>query len=116
MPTPAFRVTDEFYEKIKNAAATKKTSVSDFIRSCVEQEIDNDRQVSNTVDPATIEIFHSQLKEKDKQIDQLHQIVAMGHQEREDLNRQLEDTRHRPSFWQRLLGKKKRSLSEGQAA
>ena len=112
MPTPAFRVTDIFYAKIKAASKAQNTSVSDFIRSCVEYAIDNDLQSSNPVDPLSIRILqeqlkdnHKQLTQKDEQISELHQLLAVSQKSIQQLTQQnqflLEDKRK--PLWRRLF-------------
>jgi predicted CopG family antitoxin len=110
MPVASTRVSDDFYERIKDEATDRDLSVSDFIRQAIEAAVDEGLQTEDkpkdTASQQTLALLISELEKKNAQIDQLHQLMAMDKQERErlaqQLNRahlQLEDLRKPRRWW-----------------
>ena len=100
MPIASARISDELHEKIQIESALAGISVSDFIRSAIDNEV-NGRIQENGHPPSTenspaFALLSEQLKEKDQQISQLHQLVAMSQKHSDDL---LEDLRKPRSWW-----------------
>ena len=123
MPSAGVRISDVLYERIRQQAKSRNLSLSDFIRDAVEQVLNNVEQNEphhhngNGSSPAyamlheQLQVKDEQLLKKDAQIEQLHQLMAMGHKEREtlasqlnDTHLQLEDLRQR-NWWKRLWGR-----------
>ena len=84
MPTPSFRVTDELYDRIIEAAQGREMPVSAFIRSAVEHILDNPDTMSDIENSQIYKDLQTQLTQKDAQIDQLHQLVAMAQSNQAD--------------------------------
>ena len=103
MPVASTRVSDEFYERVKDEAVSQHISVSDFIRQAIETAVDDSLQTVNKSKDAfseqTLDVIRSELEQKNEQISQLHQLVAMSQKHSEDLTKQLEDGRQRRSWW-----------------
>jgi predicted transcriptional regulator len=106
MPNPSFRVSDEFYEKMRATAEAQNVSMSDLIRTAVEHAIEGNGKPSDTLNESLTAVLREQLQEKDGQIRELHQLVAMSQKHSDDLmrqldstNRQLEDHRERRWWW-----------------
>lgn len=74
-------------------------------------KVDTSNSASNEVSnfDKYIDTLLRQLEEKDKQIQELHQIVAMQQKSIQQLTEQnqllLEDRRKKPPFWKRLFSK-----------
>ena len=101
MPIASARISNELHEKIQLESALAGISVSDFIRSAIDNKV-NGRIQENGHSPSTenspaFALLSEQLKEKDQQISQLHQLVAMSQKHSDDL---LEDLRKPRSWWQ----------------
>ncbi len=97
MPSLGIRITHELHGRLHDRANEENISVSDFVRQTVEQALDYDTTLSNNVGQEKFtKHLESQLKEKDQQISQLHQLVAMSQKHSEDL---LEDLRKPRSWW-----------------
>jgi antitoxin component of RelBE/YafQ-DinJ toxin-antitoxin module len=96
------RVETELYDQATEKAKTEGISLSDLIRKSVSQYVQNGSSPSHTSeqDKETVGAFVRQLETKDEQIQQLHQLLAMGHQERDRLTLQIEDLRHKRYWWQ----------------
>lgn len=110
MPNPSFRVSDEFMGQMKEVAESRDMSLSDFIRTSVERAIENNEHPSDAIITGTTVVLQEQIQEKDEQIKQLHQLIAMGQKNVSEISqqfdrtaKQLEDTRRRRSwrFWER---------------
>ncbi len=99
MPTPSFRVTDELYDRIIEAAQGKEMPVSAFIRSAVEHVLDNPDTMLDIQNSQIYKDLQTQLSQKDAQIDQLHQIVAMAQSNQADTLKQLEASKVQRRWW-----------------
>jgi flagellar biosynthesis chaperone FliJ len=110
------RVSVKLYERISEYANSKGISISDVFRNGAENFIDaieTDRTNVET-DPAGIEqviaTLREELGEKNKQIEHLHQLLAMQSKtasvltEQMDAMKQLEDLRQSRPWWRRLFG------------
>jgi uncharacterized FAD-dependent dehydrogenase len=102
------RVDESFYEKIKQHVHSLDVSISDFVRTAVEQTLAGPPTDVKSIE-SVISVFREQLSAKDEQIAHLHQLLAMGGKERERLaeqldrsNLQLEDLRTPRTAWQRI--------------
>ena len=102
MPTPSFRVTDELYDRIIEAAQGKEMPVSAFIRSAVEHILDNPDTMLDIQNSQIYKDLQTQLAQKDAQIDQLHKLVAMAQSNAGDALKQLDDLRgqRQRRWWQ----------------
>ncbi len=107
------RVDDELYENARDKAHELGVSLSDLIRNAVQQVCSNDTADTDEQDGGisrtVLEMIQHQLSTKDthidklhQQADQLHQLIAMGHKERDRLSHQLSDMREQKTVWQRL--------------
>lgn len=112
LKTLGIRVPPQYYDKVKTYAQSRNRSLSDVMRQALdgvmEADSDESKHVSTSFQQA-MESFQSQLEQKDKQIDQLHQLLAMKENSAADalsqLNRanlQIEDLRRPRSAWQRI--------------
>lgn len=107
MPNPSFRVSNEFYEKMKVAAEAGNMSLSDFIRTAVERALSNNGQPSDIRSESLTAVLREQIQEKDEQIRELHQLLGITQknlgeisQQLDRATRQLEDQRKRLVWWQ----------------
>lgn len=117
--TIGVKVPIEFYVKIKGYADSNGISISDFIRDLMEKQLNGNQQSSNEGSNDVKQMFDAlfeQLRIKDDQIEQLHQLLAMKEkttanltEERmfiksqlEHANLQLEYLQNRPTVWQKL--------------
>ena len=84
-----------------------------MIRNAVQQVCSTDTAETDEQDGGisrtVLEMIQHQLSTKDthidklhQQADQLHQLIAMGHKERDRLSHQLSDMRENQTVWQRL--------------
>jgi len=117
--TIGVKVPISFYVKIKGYADSNGISISDFIRDLMEKRLNGDQQSSNETSndvKLQFDALFEQLRIKDDQIEQLHQLLAMKEkttanltEERiivksqlEHVNLQLEYLQNRPTVWQKL--------------
>ena len=117
--TIGVKVPIEFYVKIKEYADSNGVSISDFIRDAMARRLNGNQQSSNEASNDVKQMFDSfgeQLRIKDEQIEQLHQLLAMKEkttanltEERiiiksqlEHANLQLEYLQNRLTVWQKL--------------
>lgn len=89
------RVEPELYELATAKAKETQISLSDLIRHAVKHFCDDDKAnvTHDEKQSITVEACVRQLEEKDKQIDQLHQLVAMAQSNQADTLKQLEDSK-----------------------
>lgn len=106
MPNPSFRVSDEFYEKMKAAADAQQVSMSDLIRTAVEHAIEGNGKPSDTINESLAYVLREQIQEKDGQIRELHQLLGIAQKNVSEISQQLdrahaqiEDHRHRRGWW-----------------
>ena len=111
MPRIGIRITEEFHEEIKTVAEIDGVSVSDFVRQAIENEMLDRRTASNRISLETVTLLKEQVKEKDAQIehlhqqaDQLHQLVAMAQSNQADTLKQLEDAKTQRRRWWKFWG------------
>ena len=129
------RINEELYDRIKTISKSKQLSISDFIRNAVEhvlqieeqgieQRVTDIEQNAFDVLQTQLKLLHdqiqakddnteqllAQLQQKDEQISQLHQIVAMSQSHTNELTQQLdrahlqlEDLRQKRPWWRRWL-------------
>ena len=109
MPSPTFRVSDELYDKMKQAAEDKGLTMSNMIRTAVEHFIDDVPPESNNVPRESYDALHAELETKNQQISELHQLLALAQKNADKLtdqlagaHTQLEDLRKPRSLWSRL--------------
>jgi len=110
-----FRADLEKYREIRSYAEEHGMSVSDLLREAVEYYLTNDKSANPTEFNAIKQQFENQLekqdeylKEKDTQIERLHQLLAMKEQNMATIAKQLEhkdilleDMRSR-SVWKKI--------------
>ena len=105
MPVASTRVSDSFYERVKDEASYRDVSVSDFIRRAIEIAVDGGLQTENKSSDATLQqtldVLRSELGQKNEQISQLHQLVAMSQKHSDDLLEDLRKPRSWWNFWQK---------------
>ena len=134
------RVNDELYHKAQIKAQNVGVSLSNFVRDAVVQACDNGgandvpsngmlqllRDELNTLRDE-LSTKNTQIDRKETQLEQLQSdiseqskrhdmIVAQMTQQLERANLQLEDMRQRPSFWQRLVGRKQAIVITSQSS
>ena len=133
MPKTSIRLSDELYDKIQQESELNGLSMSDFIRQSVESQLlcvgqNGGQSVGHNgghgVNNSAIDLLREQLSNQHDQIRQLTQELFDARQSTDEASRrhdtivlqmtqqlnqaqmQLEDLRHRPSWWQRLFGAK----------
>lgn len=104
MPNPSFRINDELYARMKEAAEAQNINLSDIVRKSVAHWLDTNGNPSHAIAQDTVEVLKQQLQAKDEQISQLHRLVAMSQSHSDDLTKQLGDNRQ-PRSWWRFWGK-----------
>ena len=110
MPTSSFRIPDDLYSRMKDTAATQNMTLTDIVLRGVTRWLDTENNSQYDVLQETVtllrEQLHSvqaQLSQKDAQISELHQLVAMAQTNLSDVTKQLEDKRR--TWWQRVIGR-----------
>ena len=103
---------DSYDIKLEDLMDAFKMSSKTSTEANETSNIDTSKQASNQSSNETsnvdkyIDTLIEQLEEKDKQIQELHQIVALTQKSVNQLTEQnqllLEDNHHKPTFWQRL--------------
>ena len=112
MPIASARVSEELHERIQNKSVLQGVLVSDFIRNAIEESVNGGIQPEGCPphidDSPTFALATDQLKEKDQQISELHQLLAVSQKSVQQLTEQnqllLTDNR-KPSWWTRLLAR-----------
>jgi negative regulator of replication initiation len=110
----SIRVPDELYHNVVSKADEASESLSNFVRTVVQQTCENGHTNGSDNHPA-LEILCDQLRAKDAQIAELttevsesrkrsDTIIAQMTTQIDRANLQLEDLRTRKSWWQRLVG------------
>lgn len=110
----SIRVPDELYDKVIAKADEANGSLSNFVRTVVQQACENGHTNGSDNHPA-LEILCDQLHTKDAQIAELttevsesrrrsDTIIAQMTTQLDRANLQLEDSRTQKSWWQRLVG------------
>ena len=115
----SFKAPIVLYNQIKSNALAEGISVSAYLRKSIEMRLDPGMADGNTESDQSITAFVEQLQTKDTQIAQLHdqiqelhQLIAMGHKERDRLSEQLQHTtiqledlrQPNPAWWKRMFG------------
>jgi len=115
------RIPNELHDQVKAVAQEQDISVSDYVRTAVEQVLHGVKSESNSVSQS---LYKEQLAGKEREIEFLRQeltavrqtldesvkrhdtIVLSITQHLEQANLQLEDlrARHNRSWWQKLFG------------
>ena len=119
LKTLGIRVAPEYYNSVRSYAKSHNLSLSDAIRNALDSSMQIDstepkteqimlKEVSTTFQTALVSV-EKQLEQKDQQIEQLHQLLAMKEKSVDEtlaqLNRanlQLEDLRKPQTMWQRM--------------
>ena len=103
MPQIGIRVTYELHGRIQDTAEEQNVSISDFVRHAVEHLL-NGCQTPSTI--TGHEKFNAhlerQVQEKDEQIGQLHQLLAVSQKSVQQLTEQnqlLLGDKREPSLW-----------------
>ena len=105
------KVQPEFYQRVKDYAASQGTSMSELVRNAVERELNHttDQESTESSSESTgltqaLTTLTQQIEAKDQQIDQLHQLLGMKEQTFERTQLMLEDLRQKQTrtVWQRL--------------
>lgn len=105
------RVDEAFYTEAKTKADKLGVSLSDLVRDAVKQVYSNgtakhtapdETPLRDVLDVLTTELdgLREELSTKNDQIGELHQLLAMSQKNTGELTQQLEDMRHRRSWWQ----------------
>lgn len=108
MPNPSFRVSQEIYEQMKSTAESENVSLSDFIRTAVIHALDDNGEPADVSDERLAGVLQVQLTEKDEQIRELHQLLAVQSKttaaltEQLDTSRQMIEDMRRP-WWRRMF-------------
>lgn len=110
MPRVTFRCSQELFSQLKIRSENTGVNLSDTVRTVIEQLFSDKHPSADphnngetlTVIQNQLSLFQSQLAEKDQQISQLHQLVALAQTNANELTKQLEDVRQRRwwQFWQ----------------
>ena len=123
MHKTSVRFSNQDYERIKAQSEIESISVADMVRKLVGSALEAQRNGREAQDAqgedngTTTEALRDQLREKDQQISELHQLFAMKEKNLatfgEQLERaqlQLEDMRakEKRSWWQRTFGKRQK--------
>ena len=118
MPIASARISDELHDQVKIESELQGVSISDFIRKSIEDavngRIQSEEKKPSIEDSPAFALLSEQLKEKDQQISQLHQLVAMSQKHSDDLanqleqtTKQLEDQRQNGKWWRFWSAKQK---------
>ena len=107
MPQIGIRITHELHGQIQDTADDQNISISDFVRHAVHHLLNGCQSpLSNTDHSKLNEHLENQVEEKDKQIQELHQLLAVSQKSVQQLTEQnqtlLIDNRTSP-WWRRLL-------------
>ena len=105
MPRLGIRLEQACYDRLQECASARSLTVSDFVRESVRQAMEDDKEVSGDVSRRELERLEGQVQEKDKQISELHQLLAVSQKSIQQLTQQnqllLEDKRK--PLWRRLF-------------
>ena len=106
MPNPSFRLSDDLYARMKEAADAQNITLSVLVREAVAHWLSNNGNPSHAVAHETVELLKIQLQAKDEQISQLHQLLGIAQKNVGDISQQLdrahvqiEDHRERRGWW-----------------
>lgn len=92
MPNPSFRLSDELYARMREAAEAQNITLSVLVREAVASWLDTNGNPSHEIAQETVELLKVQLQAKDEQIRELHQLIAMSQKHSDDLMKQLDST------------------------
>ncbi len=106
MPQIGIRITHELHGRIQDTADEQNISISDFVRHAATHMLNGCQSPSNNVERTKLnEHLERQVEEKDKQIQELHQLLAVSQKSVQQLTEQnqtlLIDNRT-SSWWRRL--------------
>lgn len=107
MPQIGIRITHELHGRIQDTADEQNISVSDFVRQSALHMLNGCQSpLNNSQHTKFNEHLERQVEEKDKQIQELHQLLAVSQKSVQQLteqNQTLLIDNHTSSWWKRLL-------------
>ena len=110
MRTVGVKVTPQIYDQIKSASTTEHISVSAYLRRLIERRFTKDN-LGKPEDNVALSALTAQIREKDDQIRELHQLLGMSQKNQAEMtlqlnraNRQIEEMRKRR--WWQLWGRR----------
>ena len=86
------RVSDEIYQSASDKAKDLNVSLTELVRASVVQFC-TQSEISDESDGANQQLVLQQLENKDQQIDQLHQLLAMQAKTNASLSEEISSTR-----------------------
>ena len=114
MPRIGIRITNDLNEELKTVAEFEGVSVSDFVRQSLEQTLQFSRTGGHTASynvehHREVKQLHEQTEQKDKQIQELHQLLAVAQKNVASVTEQnqllLTDNR-KQLWWERLWSRR----------
>ena len=109
MPQIGIRITHELHGRIQDTTDEQNISVSDFVRHAVVHLLNGCQSPLNNGEHTKLnEHLERQVEEKDKQIQELHQLLAVSQKSVQQLTEQNQTLLidNRTSFWWRRLWKR----------
>ena len=107
MPQIGIRITNELHGRIQDTADGENISISDFVRQAVKHLLNGCQTPSTAPHHEKLTLhLEQQVEEKDKQIQELHQLLAVSQKSVQQLTEQNQTLLidHRTSsWWKRLL-------------
>jgi len=109
MKNLSIKIDDELHSQLIEKASESNKSLADFVRTVLRGDHVDDTRTFYSDVSEIIQEFRNQIKLKDTQISQLHQLLAMEQSNlgliTEQLSKvqlQLEDQRDTKTLWQRV--------------
>ena len=109
MKNLSIKIDDELHSQLIEKASESNKSLADFVRTVLRGDHVDDTRTFHSDVSEIIQEFRNQIKLKDTQISQLHQLLAMEQSNlgliTEQLSKvqlQLEDQRDTKTLWQRV--------------